>query len=281
MHLKAYIASIRMKQWLKNLMVFFPPLLSGAFLPMAMMSRGFLPFLAFCFASSSTYLFNDIIDRRRDAAHPVKSLRPIAAGRVPVVGAVVLALLLAVFSVLLSLKVSSTFLLYVAVYMVVSVAYTLLFKDMPIIDVFCIALGFVLRLYGGGEAFNVQISDWLFLSVFLLAIFLSFGKRFSEQRILGEVAGSHRKTLEEYPEKFLESALYLSGATVLVTYSMYAITRPVMVYTVPLCMFGLLRYLMRIQRGDNGDPTESLLKDFPLLVTGVIWLFLVTWSIYQ
>lgn len=281
MKLTAYLTCLRLKQWLKNLMVLFPPLLSGGFLPMVMVARGVVPFFAFCLASSATYLFNDVVDRKRDAAHPSKSRRPIAAGQVSVGEALFLCFALLAGSVVLCLLVSGTFLLYVTIYVVVSVAYSLVLKDIAILDVFCIALGFVLRLYAGGEAFGVLISDWLFLTVFLLAIFLSFGKRYSEMHALGDVASSHRKTLEEYEPDFLKSALYLSGASVLVTYSMYAIARPMMVYTVPLCMFGLLRYLMRIQKGETGDPTESLLKDFPLFMTGLVWIFLVVWSIYQ
>jgi hypothetical protein len=138
-----------------------------------------------------------------------------------------------------------------------------------------------MRLYGGGEAFGVFISDWLFLTVFLLAIFLSVGKRYSERRILGASAGCHRKTLENYPDGFLESAMYLSGAAVLVTYSIYAIAKPLLVYTVPLCLFGLLRYLMMVKSGSEGDPTEALTKDGPLLVVSLLWATLVGVSIYQ
>ena len=276
----AIIKIIRPHQWLKNLMIFFPPFLSGAFLPASMLTHGLTPFAAFCFASSANYILNDLIDCSKDSVHPVKRNRPLPSGQINVSVAVAFCSALTILAVVLSLQVSTGFLLYVGLYLGVSVAYSLLLKQMPIVDVFCIAFGFVLRLYGGGEAFGVQISDWLFLSVFLLATFLSFGKRYSERLHLGDGAGRHRRTLEEYPEGFLDGTLYLSGAAVLVTYAMYAITKPAMVYTVPLCAFGLLRYIMRIKTGQGGDPTDALLHDIPLFITGILWVALVGWCVY-
>ena len=281
--MKTFVAIIRLirpHQWLKNLMIFFPPFLSGAFLPIAMVSSGLVPFAAFCFASSANYIFNDLVDRGKDLIHPDKCNRPLPSGQVSAPMAIVLCGVLTFFSVAVSLQISKLFLYYVIIYLGLSVAYSLLLKHMPIVDAFCISFGFVLRLYAGGEAFNVQISDWLFLSVFLLATFLSFGKRFSERHQLGPEAGAHRRTLEDYPEGFLDGTLYLSGSAVLVTYAMYAITKPGMVYTVPLCVFGLLRYIMRIKAGQGGDPTDALLHDIPLLITGILWVMLVGWCVY-
>ena len=276
----AYIRLLRPHQWLKNLMLFFPPFLSGAFPLPVILAEGWLPFAAFSMASSANYLFNDLVDRNNDKLHPEKSKRPLPAGLVPVPVAAVACAVLATLAAITCLMVSTRFTLFVGIYLVVNLAYSVKLKYMPLVDVFCIAFGFVLRLYAGGEAFGVVVSDWLFLTVFLLAAFLSFGKRFSERRHLGENAGLHRRSLEEYPEGLLEGSLYLSGAAVLVTYSMYAISKPAMVYTVPLCMFGLLRYLMRIKSGQGGDPTDALLRDIPLMITGLFWVLLVGWCVY-
>ncbi len=181
----------------------------------------------------------------------------------------------------MSYQVSIVFLELVVVYLLVIISYSLFLKNLPIIDVFCISLGFVLRLYGGSVAFGVDVSDWLFLTVFLLATFLSIGKRYSERLSLGDSAGEQRPTLGVYPDGFLEGALYLSGAAVLVTYAIYTISTPHLVYSVPLCMYGLLRYLMRIQSGQSGDPSESLIKDLPLLITSLLWVLMIGWSIYR
>ncbi len=262
-------------------MVFFPPFFGGILVSPDMVSKGFTPFLAFCCASSTAYIFNDLRDRNHDALHPRKKMRPIAAGDITIGTAEIQLFILLTAALLLGWSVSPVFLLFVIIYLAISFAYSVALKNLPIFDVFCISFGFVLRLYGGGEAFGVFISDWLFLSVFLLAVFLSVGKRYSEQRLLGDSAGEHRSTLGVYPEGFLESAMYLTGSAVLVTYAMYAIAIPLMVYTVPLCVFGLLRYLMHIKAGGEGDPAETLLKDPTLFVVGILWVVMVGFSVYR
>ena len=275
-----WIKLLRPIQWLKNLMVFFPPFLSGSILHDSMSWRSLLPFAVFCCASSASYIFNDLIDRPRDAKHPEKKNRPLPSGQIHPSAAILACALLCGMALGLSFTISTFFLRFVLIYITVMTCYSLFLKDVAILDIFCISLGFVLRLYAGGEAFSVEISDWLFLTVFLLAVFLSVGKRYSERRMLGDEAGLHRRTLDEYPDGFLGGVLYLSGSTVLVTYAMYTIAKPGMVYTVPLCMFGLLRYLMRIKCGESGDPTEALVRDLPLLTTGVMWGLFVGWSVY-
>lgn len=275
------IRLVRPRQWLKNLMIFFPPFLSGSLIHPEMLAKGAVPFLSFCCASSVSYIVNDLLDCSRDRLHPTKRFRPLPSGEISQGSAVSLAILSLVGSLWSAVLVSRVFLGYVVVYLVVSLLYSFVLKNWPLTDIFSISLGFVFRLYGGGEAFRVEISDWLFLSVFLLAIFLSVGKRFSEQMSLGDDAGSHRPALEAYPTGFLEGAMYMSGAAVIVTYAMFAITKPMLVYTVPFCMFGLLRYLMRIKAGQGGDPTDALTKDIPLLAVSLSWLVLVSWCVYQ
>lgn len=278
---QGYVRILRPHQWLKNLIIFFPPLLSGALGNPTALGVGILPFFAFSFASSASYIVNDIIDCANDLRHPVKRLRPLPAGELTRVAALTLAAVLLIVALWLATRVSGTFLLFVLAYLAIALMYSLYLKNWPLLDIFCISCGFVFRLYGGGEAFGVDISDWLFLSVFLLAVFLSVGKRFSERLTLGEAACLHRPALEDYPPGFLEGAMYLSGASVIVTYAIYSISRPMLVYTVPFCMFGLLRFLMRIKSGQSGDPTEALVKDLPLLTVSVCWVLLVVWCIYQ
>ena len=277
----AYFAMLRPAQWLKNLMLFFPPFLGGELRQPGIFTRGLVPLVAFCLVSSASYLFNDILDRQRDALHPHKSSRPIPAGTASVSGAAVLAVLLLLAGIGLALPISSVFLGLLLAYATISVAYSLLLKTMPVVDLFCIAAGFLLRLQAGGEVFQVPISPWLFLSVFLLAIFLSTGKRLGEFRILGNAAGKHRKSLETYPPGFLDGIMYMTGGAVLVTYAIYTIPRPTLLYSVPLCAYGLLHYILRVQSGENGDPTESLLKDRVLSLVGLIWGGMIWWSIYR
>lgn len=277
-----YIQLFRPLQWLKNLMLFFPPFLGGSILKQGQFSVGVLPFVAFCFASSATYIVNDIADCDRDREHPVKKLRPLPSGDVTVRRALVLAVALLIAAMLLSMSISLKFLLLLIVYLAITVAYSFSLKEYPVIDLFCISSGFLMRLLAGGEAFDVAVSEWLFLSVFLLALFLSTGKRYSEKKNLGELAANHRKALSSYPDSFLDGVLFMSGSAVLVTYTMYVVSRhsAILLCTVPLCCFGLLRYLLRVLSGRDGDPTESLTRDVPLFAVGLLWAIMVGWGIY-
>ncbi|MBI2354860.1 MAG: decaprenyl-phosphate phosphoribosyltransferase [Deltaproteobacteria bacterium] len=277
-----YIILLRPQQWLKNLMIWFPPFLGGALLQPGMVMRGLLPFFSFCMASSATYILNDIRDRDNDRHHPDKMSRPLPSGRISTISASLLALLLVFVAAGTAWAVSGAFLLCLALYVVLSAAYSIRLKEYALIDIFCISAGFLLRLQAGGAAFDIAITEWLFLSVFLLAVFLSTGKRLSEKNRLGVAAADHRRALVSYPDGFLEGAMYMTGAAVLVTYTMYAISRhsSLLVYTVPLCCFGLLRFILRVRSGGGGDPTESLLKDLPLFIVGLLWAVLVGWGVY-
>lgn len=263
-------------------MLFFPPFLGGNLLQQGLFAAGILPLASFCLASSASYIVNDIADRESDREHPQKKFRPLPSGDIPVKQALLLAAVLLVAAVCLAFIVSAKFLLFLLAYLLVAVAYSFYLKDYPIIDLFCISSGFLLRLLAGGEAFGVVVSEWLFLSVFLLALFLSTGKRLSEKKNLGEQAGNHRKALSGYPDGFLGGILFMTGSAVLVTYTLYVVSRhkAILLYTVPLCCFGLLRYLLRVFSGKGGDPTESLTKDLPLFVTGLLWVFMIGWGIY-
>ncbi|HOI17564.1 MAG TPA: decaprenyl-phosphate phosphoribosyltransferase [Geobacteraceae bacterium] len=274
------VTILRPTQWLKNLILFFPPFLGGELLGAGVLTRGVAPVVSFCLASSSTYILNDIIDRESDRNHPRKSRRPIPSGGVSIPMATVLCLLCLAAALVLAYRISPVFLSILVAYLLVSILYSSYLKNLPIVDLFCISAGFLFRLQAGGEAYRVEVSEWLFLSVFLLSIFLSTGKRLFEKNALGDAAVTHRRSLESYPRGFLDGIMYMTGGAVLVTYTLYVIEHHVLIYTVPLCCFGLLRYILRVKSGLGGDPTESLLKDGPLLVIGVLWAVMVGWGIY-
>lgn len=281
MKVASYLKILRPTQWLKNLMLFFPPFLGGMILKPGVLEQGLLPFAAFSLAASSSYVFNDICDRENDSHHPQKRLRPLASGELSLLAAWPLCLLLLLPALWLGHSVSPTFFLLLLAYLAISMAYSLKLKEIPIVDLFCISSGFLLRLQGGGEAFGIAVSEWLFLSVFLLSLFLSTGKRLGEMNTLGVGAGEHRKSLLSYPDGFLDGILSLSGSAVLVTYTMYVISRHALVYTVILCCFGLLRFIFRVKSGLGGDPTESLLKDRQLLGVSLLWACAVSWIVYR
>ena len=276
----AIIQLLRPHQWLKNLMLFFPPFLGGALLTQGVVIKGAIPFVVFSLASSAGYLINDLMDREADLNHPRKSSRPLASGTVSVKATQPLIVMLIISAVTAGMSVSKTFVIFMVAYLAVSIAYSCCLKNIPVVDLFCIAAGFLFRLMAGGEVFSIQVSEWLFLSVLLLALFLSAGKRLSEKQLLCDAADEHRKVLAHYPTGFLDGVLFMTGSAVLVTYSMYTLSHQTLLYTVPLCCFGLLRYILRVKKGQGGDPTEALLHDPWLLVVGVGWSVMVAWGIY-
>lgn len=277
----AYLTMMRPSQWLKNLMLFFAPFLAGRALQPDILTRGLPVFCALCLVSSAGYIFNDLFDRTRDLHHPQKCLRPLPSGTVSVRGAALFSALLLVSGLALASLASVHVFLLLLGYAVVSLSYSLALKNMPVVDLFCISAGFLIRLQAGGVLFQIPISAWLFVTVFLLAMFLSTGKRLSESRSLGDAAGEHRTSLARYPEGFLAGTLYMTGCSVLVTYTMYALNKPRLIFSIPLCLFGLLRYILRVSSGKSGDPTESLLKDRVLFVVGLLWVAMVAWSLYR
>jgi 4-hydroxybenzoate polyprenyltransferase len=274
------LVMMRPAQWLKNLMLFFPPFLAGQALLPGVISSGVLTFIAFCMVSSAGYVFNDLLDLKRDGNHPEKRMRPLPSGKVTVFGASLLSALLLASGLILACSGSFRVVLLLLLYAFISLLYSLTLKNSPVIDLFCISAGFLIRLQAGGELFRIPISSWLFLTVFLLSVFLSTGKRLGESKRLGDAAAEHRASLEFYPEGFLAGTMYMTGGSVLVTYAMYVLNKPRLLYTVPLCLFGLLRYILRVTSGECGDPTESLLKDRVLLSVSLLWVLMVVWSIY-
>jgi len=276
-----YLVMLRPLQWIKNLMMFFPPFLSGSLFSSACISTtGLFSFIAFCSVSSALYVFNDLNDINRDILHPVKRLRPLPSGAISKRWAVATAISLYLLGFVIAFLVVKPLIPYLLLYGAVTILYTRWLKNIPVVDLFCISCGFLVRLQAGGAIFNVEISEWLFLSVFFLSLCLSSGKRLSEQNLLGSDAGGHRNSLCGYSYGTLDAILQVTAATVLVTYSMYTLAHPQLVYTVPLCTFGLFRYILRVKGGGAGDPTESLFRDTPLFCVSILWVLLVGWSIY-
>ena len=271
----AILQLLRPKQWLKNLMLLFPALFGGILFKPGVMAALSLPVLAFCLVSSANYVFNDVLDADKDALHPDKKYRPIPAGKVSQKAALSLGGFLLAGSLLIAASISWRFTAMLVAYAILMGGYSIWFKHIVLLDIFCIAAGFLLRLEAGGCAANVSVSSWLFLSVFFLTLFLSTGKRLSEKMTLDDASAFHRKTLAEYPESYLDGMMLMTGTASMLTYALYTINHDPLIYTVPLCCLGLFRYMFMIKQGKSGDPTEALLKDPLLLCVGIAWLLIV------
>jgi len=279
--MKAYLEILRPHQWLKNLMLLFPPFLGGTLNSVGSPVDVILPILSFSFGASSIYIINDLADVSFDINHPTKCQRPIPAGIITPDAAKGISVALAIGALVSGYWISTGFLMLMLAYLIISLSYSWRLKNIPVVELFCVSSGFVLRLFAGGEAYRVEISDWLFLSVFLLSLYLVCGKRLCELRHEGgQSPNSVRPVLALYPDGFLDGTMFICGGAALVTYAMYVISHQNNFLLIPVCCFGLLSYLMRVLSGKGGDPTRALLKDPVLFIVGIIWVILEGWHVY-
>jgi 4-hydroxybenzoate polyprenyltransferase len=293
---KALILALRPHQWVKNVFVF-------AALVFARGSRGGLfqggmeevhrtlwAFAAFCLGASAIYLINDVVDRESDRAHPTKSKRPIASGQVSIATALALSVACIGGALACALRADGS---PVAVwpvvlgYMTLNLAYSLKLKHVVLVDAFCIAAGFLLRVIAGALAVPAEISHWLLLCTMFLALFLALSKRKAEMDLLGDGRGEHRAILREYNTAFLDQMTTVLAACTIVTYTMYTVAEETvvkfqgdrLVWTVPFVVFGLGRYLFLVhtQRG-GGSPTKILLGgDLLFAINTAGWIATVAW----
>lgn len=272
---------LRPQQWIKNLLLLFPPFFGGKMLQPTVLSAVFPALLSFSLVASCTYIINDLKDAKADNNHKTKKNRLIARGAISPPLAIMLAAVLYVAAMLIASSVSRGFQLLLILYLAVSFLYTFFLKHAVIADIFFIAFGFLIRVLAGGEAFNVSVTNWLFLTVFMVSLLLAAGKRLGELVSLGDDARLHRKSLTYYSSSFLEGILWFSASSALVTYALYALEQKSGIfYTVPLAAYGLLRYIYIVKEG-NGDPTEAILKDGQIMGVGILWVMMIGIIIYK
>lgn len=270
---------MRPKQWVKNGFVLAPLMFSGEFMDLEAVSRAMFAMFLFCVASSAVYIINDIHDIENDRRHPRKSkTRPLAAGIVSIPSA--LTLLAALYTVLvLSWFIAPKVMLVIIAYSVLNLAYTFKLKYLPVIDIFVIAIGFVLRVYAGAMAVGAPVSSWMFITTLCLALYLASVKR---QQELKQSGSEGRKTLEKYTVTLVDRYAEMSATGALLFYSMFVMSaRPELVITIPLVLFGLFRYWFVVEALDGGEsPTDALFADWPLLLTVILWVSACIWSLW-
>lgn len=268
--IRGLLVLMRPRQWVKNAFVFAPLIFAGEFLNLESIEKVALAALIFCVASSATYILNDLSDIERDRRHPKKSqTRPLASGLVSVPQAITL--LLVLYAVLLATWFVMPAVLYVVLgYLLLNLAYTLALKHQPVIDIFTIAIGFVLRVYAGAMALSVPVSSWMFVTTLCLALYLAAVKRGQE---LASNGSESREVLQHYTPALLNRYAEMAATGALLFYSLFVITtRPTLVMTIPLVLYGLYRYWFIVESKDGGEsPTDALLGDWQLLLTVAIW----------
>jgi decaprenyl-phosphate phosphoribosyltransferase len=276
---RGLIMLIRPKQWVKNAFVFAPLIFTSEFLHAASIWKATFAALLFCMASSATYIINDIQDIEHDRRHPKKRLtRPLAAGTVTVSMALVLLGFL-YLALAAGWFLAPRVVLVIAAYMALNVAYTFVLKHQPVLDIFTIALGFVLRVYAGAEALDVPVSSWMFVTTLCLSLYLAAVKR--RQELLQNGADG-RAVLQKYSLALVDRYAQIAAIGALLFYSMFVLAaKPQLVITIPLVLFGLFRYWYVVDQLDGGEsPTDALLADIQLLLTVVLWVGVCAWALW-
>lgn len=270
----------RPQQWIKNGFVLTGLLFGHATGAFDTVAAALLATAAFCLMSSAVYAMNDYFDRERDREHPEKRKRPIASGHVVPGQAIAYAVFLAAAALLVGARAGTLVVAILAAYALINLGYSLGLKRVPVIDVFIIAAGFMLRILAGTLGIGIQPSRWLLFCGFLVTLFLGFAKRRAELSRLAEHAGQHRPVLDAYSESFLDGVVLVCAAGMLTTYGLYTVSADTVAThgtnlapTLPFVLFGTFRYLFRLRhRGGGGDPTAELLGDPWLLAAATGWL---------
>ena len=285
--IKNLLISIRPKHWVKNGFIFIPLIFVGLLFDKISFLKVFYTFLIFCLTASGVYLINDIIDKKKDCSHPYKRKRPIASGEISVFKALFLSLILLILSFFFSYSLDKSLIWFILAYLLINIFYSLILKNLFLIDVFFVAINYLIRVYAGAYVIKVPVSSWLFLIIFLFSLVVSLGKRKEELILLEEEAKNHRKTLEFYTEDLLNQMIVITSTLTIISYILYTLAPETiikhgnyLVYTSPFVIFGFLRYLYLVNKKKMGSPVEVLFKDKEIFITVLLWGIAILFFIY-
>lgn len=287
--LASLIKLARPVQWLKNLIILAALVFAGVADSLPRVELALITLAIFCLLSSAVYTLNDLIDRNRDREHPLKKERPIASGKISMVTASVMIVLLLAAGLTGASLISRNLLIVSLIFVLFNALYSLFLKNIVILDVMSIALSFVIRAYAGAIAIDAPASKWLMINTLFLALFLGFGKRRHELVLLEEKAGSHREILERYSPYLLDQLIGIVTASVVVMYMLYSFSAEVsqklgtenLFLTIPFVVYGIFRYLYLIHKEEKGgSPTKVLIGDMPILINVILWIVTVMAVLY-
>lgn len=271
--MKKYIKLIRVKHYIKNILIFLPLIFSKS-ITISNLIICLLGFFAFSFSSSIVYIINDIMDKEKDQKHPIKKNRPIASGAISVKKAILMAITLGFISIILMYFCSKNNIwsgIYILVYLIINIFYSLGLKNIPLLDIAILSLGFIIRVYFGGSLINVEISEWLFLTILSISMYLGLGKRRNE--LIKANGNETRKVLTYYSKEFLDKNMYVFLSIFFVFYSLWCkdLKSNYMMWTIPIVMIICMKYSLTIEKDSFGDPTEVLLKDKILMALVLLY----------
>lgn len=281
--LQHYIRLLRPYQWVKNLLLFAPLFFSGNILDDAVLITG-AAIGIFSLVSGLGYVLNDWLDRETDRFHPDKKRRPFPSGKITGKPATFYSgiVFIFIFIIVLLLDFPANFIYYLLAYASLTVSYSLFIKQVVILEIFIVAVGFVIRVLAGGAACSIPVSGWLFLTIFFIAMMISVAKRVTELKQLGKkTAVLHRKSQDGYSLNYLNSILWACGSITMVVYALYALEHGIVVmYSVVPATYGIFRFIYLTDLGRGSDPIKALFSDKQLLLTTFIFLMFLSMVIY-
>lgn len=293
---------LRPVHWVKNLAIFAALIFSGNLYSKPLFVNVLFAFVCFSLATSATYIFNDILDVNHDRLHPIKRFRPIASGAISAVQGVIIMVVLLTLSLYLSSGFNKFFFLSVVAYIIIQIFYSLKLKNIPIIDILIIASGFIIRVYAGAFIIDSHLSVWFLLCVISAALFLASGKRRAELGVIAQTLTTTRTSLAKYSKPLLDSYVTMFGNAAWLSWALFTFfespsaARPVWLFlaelsrtttvskllmiTIPLAIFGIMRYEQLIFENKSEAPEKLFLTDIPLVTSLFLWVTLVVWILY-
>lgn len=288
--------------WIKNLTIFAPLVFTGNLYDETLFIKVFFAFIAFCLATSATYIFNDIADMKVDRLHPIKKNRPVASGQLSVTNAAFEAFFLGIASALLAESINHLFFYIVLTYLIMQILYSLFLKNVAILDILIIAAGFIFRVYAGAFVIDAHLSVWFSLCLTSVALFLAAGKRRAELGIISNTQIETRKSLSHYSKPLLDSFVTMFGNAAWLSWALYTffespraslplwlflaeISRTttinkLLMITIPVAIFGIMRYESLIFEDRSESPEKVLLTDGALIASVILWVTLVIFIFY-
>lgn len=281
---KTFLRLIRVKQWMKNIFIFAPLIFSLHLLNIQDITKTVTVFFAFSLVSVLVYIINDIHDCKQDAIHPEKKSRPIASGTVSKSQALITGIILFIAGISIAfLAKRPQVIITLLAYLIINMLYTFFLKQIAILDVFIIAVGFCIRVIIGAVAIDVQPSQWIISTTFAISLVLGFGKRRHELLSLKQEAVEHREILGEYTPRLLDIMIAVSSSITAISYMFYTMESGIskLFYTFPLVLYALFRYLYLIyDKNKGGKPEEDLINDKGIIITVILWGLMIIGILY-
>lgn len=286
--MKKYLDLIRVKHYLKSVLIFVPLFFSGQVFNISKLKISGIGFLSFCLLSSVIYIINDLKDVQRDRIHPIKSKRPIASGAVKPIIAIIIAIIFFILSMVCNYYTENNIVysyITILIYFIINLFYSFGAKNIPLIDLTILASGYLLRIIYGSEITNIEISNWLYITVIMGSFYMGLGKRRNE---IIRHGNTYRPVLKNYNQNFLDKNMYMCMSLTIMSYSLWTID-PItniklnngsLLSTVPIFMLILMKYSLNVEGISEGDPINVILKDKNLVILIIIYILILMGIIY-